>query len=175
VTRAIRLLKISSSASPRATRTCSSPCSPRFTKTVDWEWCWDPYGSYEKKSATDPLGADIIAGRRVLRGGSFNFYARNVRAARRFDYSPGKRDYNMGFRCSSTRLSPTLTGPGQSPALHGARERASTGSSRPSRPIAKGGGPNICLASPGWEGDRRSGGAALCFTNGKGVLAYVSS
>ncbi|MEM7201467.1 MAG: SUMF1/EgtB/PvdO family nonheme iron enzyme [Planctomycetota bacterium] len=37
---------------------------------------------------------------RVIRGGSWNDIARNVRAACRNANSPGNRNHNLGFRCA---------------------------------------------------------------------------
>ncbi|MFN9221552.1 MAG: SUMF1/EgtB/PvdO family nonheme iron enzyme [Planctomyces sp.] len=40
---------------------------------------------------------------RVIRGGSWDNSAQNVRAAYRNGNHPGNRDNNLGFRCSSSR------------------------------------------------------------------------
>ncbi len=40
--------------------------------------------------------------RRVIRGGSWAFGARSVRAVYRFASAPGGWGYNLGFRCSSS-------------------------------------------------------------------------
>ncbi len=61
-----------------------------------WEWCWDWYGDYAG-NASDPLGADA-GSLRVLRGGSWDYFARLVRAAYRFWGAPGYRNYFLGFR-----------------------------------------------------------------------------
>ena len=61
-----------------------------------WEWCHDWYGSYPSTSVTDPVGAS--GSDRVLRGGSWNFNARNCRAAHRGNSSPGARYGILGFR-----------------------------------------------------------------------------
>jgi formylglycine-generating enzyme required for sulfatase activity len=58
-----------------------------------WEWCADEYRSYGTDAA-EP-SAD-----RVLRGGSWSNYARNVRAATRSRYGSGRRSYYIGFRCA---------------------------------------------------------------------------
>ncbi len=39
------------------------------------------------------------AGRRVIRGGSFDNQPRNLRSANRDDDQPENRDNNLGFRC----------------------------------------------------------------------------
>jgi formylglycine-generating enzyme required for sulfatase activity len=64
-----------------------------------WEWCQDRYGDYNKGAATDPMGA---VGRdvRVLRGGSWDDFPSSCRSASRPGYSPGSRDYYLGFRVS---------------------------------------------------------------------------
>jgi len=62
-----------------------------------WEWCNDWYGDYPKGTVTDPTGVENGA-YRVFRGGSWNDFARYVRAAYRFRYSPDYRYINLGFR-----------------------------------------------------------------------------
>jgi len=66
-----------------------------------WEWCWDWYGDYGSASSTDPKGPS--SGQyRVLRGGSWYDYARNLRTANRYGNIPGRRHYLSGFRFSRT-------------------------------------------------------------------------
>jgi formylglycine-generating enzyme required for sulfatase activity len=62
-----------------------------------WEWCWDWYGSYESGQQTDPLGASL-GSYRVRRGGSWDYSAGYLRSAYRDSFSPGNRNYNIGFR-----------------------------------------------------------------------------
>lgn len=62
-----------------------------------WEWCEDWYGDYPTGSVTDPKGASTGEGR-VLRGGSWDFFARNCRSADRDRYDPSGRLSNVGFR-----------------------------------------------------------------------------
>jgi len=69
-----------------------------------WEWCNDWYGGYGYGSATDPTGASSGAFR-VNRGGSWSNRARYCRSAFRDRYSPGLRDYFLGFRVA---LAPVL-------------------------------------------------------------------
>jgi formylglycine-generating enzyme required for sulfatase activity len=66
-----------------------------------WEWCQDWYGSYPSGSVTDPTGPSSGADR-VLRGGSWNSYARSSRSAVRDGYVPGNGDFNLGFRLLRT-------------------------------------------------------------------------
>ncbi|MBA7709961.1 Formylglycine-generating enzyme [subsurface metagenome] len=47
-----------------------------------WEWCWDWKGDYSYSSQTDPRGSSGGSGR-VLRGGSWNYYAYSLRVADR--------------------------------------------------------------------------------------------
>ena len=62
-----------------------------------FEWCWDWYGSYSSGAQTDPTGA-VSSGSRVLRGGSWNYFGRYARSARR-DYDvPDRRRNDFGFR-----------------------------------------------------------------------------
>ena len=70
-----------------------------------WEWTADRYGSnYYSSQTTWRNPAGPASGEyRVLRGGSWSYDARRVRAALRSRFTPGLRDYYLGFRC---RLSP---------------------------------------------------------------------
>ena len=72
-----------------------------------WEWCQDWYGEYEVDELVDPQGPES-GSRRVLRGGSWLNYARNVRAAARNAFCPDYRLNFIGFRClSSAQPSPS--------------------------------------------------------------------
>ncbi|MDR2793633.1 MAG: SUMF1/EgtB/PvdO family nonheme iron enzyme [Treponema sp.] len=62
-----------------------------------WEWCWDRYGSYSSGSQTAPAGA-VSGSTRVVRGGSWNYYARFLRSAFRSYSTPSHRLYDLGFR-----------------------------------------------------------------------------
>jgi sulfatase modifying factor 1 len=61
------------------------------------EWCVDWYGDYPTTPQVDPRGAASGA-YRVLRGGSWNDYGRNVRSACRGRFEPGGRTDDIGFR-----------------------------------------------------------------------------
>jgi formylglycine-generating enzyme required for sulfatase activity len=66
-----------------------------------WQWCWDLYGGYSSGSQTDPRGptAGQYGSGRVFRGGSWDDYAINCRAAVRYDGGyPAYDDYGFGFR-----------------------------------------------------------------------------
>lgn len=62
-----------------------------------WEWCQDWYGNYSSGSQTNPTGPSS-GSRRVLRGGSWYYYAWDCRVSNRSRNSPGGRDYDFGFR-----------------------------------------------------------------------------
>lgn len=62
-----------------------------------WEWCSDRYGLYSAESDTDPSGPTLGSGR-VLRGGSWGYVARYVRAAIRRSLVPDYRNDGIGFR-----------------------------------------------------------------------------
>ena len=64
-----------------------------------YEWCWDLYSSYTENPVVDPEGA-TDGSFRVIRGGSWDSFAREVRAAYRYGYSPGNRFDDVGFRLS---------------------------------------------------------------------------
>jgi formylglycine-generating enzyme required for sulfatase activity len=62
-----------------------------------WELCADWFGEYSQGPATDPVGADGGRGR-VVRGGSWRWFASEVRAPLRLRrYSDYRRD-DLGFR-----------------------------------------------------------------------------
>lgn len=65
-----------------------------------WEWVADGYDEnyYAESPAKNPTGGNS-ANQRVLRGGSWNNEAPNVRAANRFWAFPGRNDTD-GFRCA---------------------------------------------------------------------------
>ena len=67
-----------------------------------WEWCTDWYDAnyYTNSPGRDPQGPDS-GNYRVVRGGSWYFDERRVRAADRPRGAPDDRDYNLGFRCVS--------------------------------------------------------------------------
>ena len=63
-----------------------------------WEWCADYYDEYQLEQNVDPTGVDKGANR-VLRGGSWFYYGRNVRSAYRNRLRPDARGINsIGFR-----------------------------------------------------------------------------
>jgi len=65
-----------------------------------YEWTWDWYGPYSG-DATDPTGPSS-GSYRVLRGGSWLDYARDVGVALRTTSAPGHRYFNTGFRLART-------------------------------------------------------------------------
>jgi len=62
-----------------------------------WEWCADWYGSYWAGSVTNPHGPSTGASR-VVRGGSWFYFARVARASFRIIYDPSGRFGYLGFR-----------------------------------------------------------------------------
>ncbi|HNE39545.1 formylglycine-generating enzyme family protein [Accumulibacter sp.] len=63
-----------------------------------WEWCWDWFGDYPAEAEINPVGP--VGGTwRVLRGGSFAFWAVVLRSAFRFRNWPVVGDEFIGFRC----------------------------------------------------------------------------
>jgi formylglycine-generating enzyme required for sulfatase activity len=64
-----------------------------------WEWCGDWYGPYEMRSPENPRGPKD-GKEKVLRGGSWYNYPRNVRVSYRVRDVPTYRVYNVGFRCA---------------------------------------------------------------------------
>lgn len=68
-----------------------------------WEWCGDWFDPYPPEDEEDPTGPPSGESR-VLRGGSFYFDPRSLRAAFRRDFPPVDRFGSFGFRvwCSSS-------------------------------------------------------------------------
>lgn len=62
-----------------------------------YEWCQDWYGQYPPGPVTDPEGPSS-GEYRVLRGGSWNGDAEDLRSAYRLRFSPGYRYNHIGFR-----------------------------------------------------------------------------
>ena len=61
------------------------------------EWCWDWYGPYPEQPVLDPAGPP--AGfRRVIRGGSWHYFARECRSAARGAFYPDSADDFVGLR-----------------------------------------------------------------------------
>lgn len=65
-----------------------------------WEWTSDWYAE-AATGGVDPQGPDT-GSYRVVRGGSWNTYARNLRSAYRGNFSPGDRYDDLGFRLVRT-------------------------------------------------------------------------
>jgi formylglycine-generating enzyme required for sulfatase activity len=62
-----------------------------------FEWCWDWYDSYSSGAQTDPTGASS-GDYRVIRGGSWNYSAEDIRSAYRINTDPSSQFSNLGFR-----------------------------------------------------------------------------
>ena len=65
-----------------------------------WEWVQDTY-SFSLPTGTDPLREDS-GSYRVVRGGSWGSYARNLRSAVRYSDPPGYGSRRVGFRLVRT-------------------------------------------------------------------------
>ena len=72
-----------------------------------WEWCQDGMRDYDQNVQTNPMGSLDAGAGRVLRGGSWFYDARSVRAAYRSAYPPGRRYDSLGFRCARVRGEPS--------------------------------------------------------------------
>ena len=64
-----------------------------------YEWCQDRYDRkyYQNSSQTNPTGP-MSGSLRVLRGGSWSYYAGNCRVSRRYHFNPGFRSNSRGLR-----------------------------------------------------------------------------
>jgi formylglycine-generating enzyme required for sulfatase activity len=67
-----------------------------------WEWCSDWYGDYSTLAQTDPKGPSS-GSFRVVRGGSWFYFAVSCRSAFRFTCSPANRISLIGFRLVSPK------------------------------------------------------------------------
>jgi formylglycine-generating enzyme required for sulfatase activity len=65
-----------------------------------WEWCLDGPRLYTEDAVIDPMGPTDDGAGLVIRGGSCNLRAHNVRAAIRFRLRSGSGVRNLGFRCA---------------------------------------------------------------------------
>ena len=64
------------------------------------EWCWDFYGEYKgntSRAVENPCGAEN-GSYRVIRGGGYNDFGKQLRSAYRSLYPPEIADRNTGFR-----------------------------------------------------------------------------
>ena len=61
------------------------------------EWCWDYYGEYDPREATDPTGA-ASGTRHVYRGGGWNDFGKNMRSAYRAAGQSDLKAANLGVR-----------------------------------------------------------------------------
>lgn len=66
-----------------------------------WEWVYDWYGPYPDIEVHDPMGSEF-GYRRVVRGGSFNSFGQDVRAATRHSAEPTLTSVDLGFRLVRT-------------------------------------------------------------------------
>jgi formylglycine-generating enzyme required for sulfatase activity len=58
-----------------------------------WEWCADSKRKYKAEKVVDPSGGDA-GSFRVIRGGGWHGFARDVRAASRGRFGPGFADFS---------------------------------------------------------------------------------
>jgi formylglycine-generating enzyme required for sulfatase activity len=63
-----------------------------------WEWCLDPFGSYERHERRNPRGQATGGVPAVVRGGSWYVVARYARSADRDGGRPDIRFVSLGFR-----------------------------------------------------------------------------
>jgi formylglycine-generating enzyme required for sulfatase activity len=65
-----------------------------------WEYCWDWYEV--PSGGISPDGGPTTGMQRVIRGGSWYYYARDCRSASRAPYWPNSKDDIVGFRVART-------------------------------------------------------------------------
>ena len=73
-----------------------------------WEWVNDWYAEYPSEPQINPTGPEG-GSVRVIRGGSWNFSARDCRSAIRNRYDPAIRFVNLGFRLARRIPGPSYT------------------------------------------------------------------
>lgn len=71
-----------------------------------FEWCEDIFGSYPQCAVADPIGAEGEKGKRVMRGGAWNYSGGSVRSANRRGNRQGFRNSRIGFRLA---MSPAVS------------------------------------------------------------------
>ncbi|NQV24289.1 MAG: SUMF1/EgtB/PvdO family nonheme iron enzyme, partial [Rhodopirellula sp.] len=109
-----------------------------------WEWCQDASRRpYTAEAVSDPVHEGAALADWVIRGGSWDSSARSVRAASRYAYSPGYRDYDIGFRCRALSSGPSRS----------AAEQAAQGGS-PQRAVSR----RSPKAEPGGDSEHASEG-----------------
>jgi formylglycine-generating enzyme required for sulfatase activity len=69
-----------------------------------WEWVQDWYGAYPKEELENPTG-QARGDPKVLSGGSWVSYPRDLRVSNRDWVGPEVRVGNLGFRCARELLS----------------------------------------------------------------------
>jgi len=63
-----------------------------------WEWCWDWYDDTLPALPGADYAGLVSGSYRVLRGGSWYYYASYCPVGLRYNYSPDFRDFDLGFR-----------------------------------------------------------------------------
>lgn len=65
-----------------------------------WEWCLYIEGvrSYARHTKNNPVILEKASKHRIVRGGHFDGYSRQVRCSQRSGYMPGVRNFVIGFR-----------------------------------------------------------------------------
>ena len=69
------------------------------------EWTNDWYDQfyYEGAPIINPLGPEKKKKNRIFRGGSWDARKVDIRAAKRFAATPGRKDGILGFRCGRSK------------------------------------------------------------------------
>jgi len=67
-----------------------------------WEWCSDWFGDYPTSAQSNPKGP-LSGTNRVIRGGSWNFYAQDCRSAFRDVLEQDSRNMTVGIRLVKTK------------------------------------------------------------------------
>ena len=71
-----------------------------------WEWCQDLFGvqSYTRHTKNNPVILDKASKHRVVRGGHFDSFSRQVRCSQRSGRMPGVRNFTIGVRVAMDQM-----------------------------------------------------------------------
>jgi formylglycine-generating enzyme required for sulfatase activity len=71
-----------------------------------WEWCQDLEGvkSYTRHTKNNPVILDKASKHRIVRGGHYDGFSRQVRCSQRSGSMPGRRHFSVGFRVAMDQM-----------------------------------------------------------------------
>ena len=71
-----------------------------------WEWCQDLEGvkSYTRHTKNNPVILENASKHRIIRGGHYDGFSRQVRCSQRSGSMPGVRNFTIGFRVAMDQM-----------------------------------------------------------------------